>query len=1236
MTTYHRFYRSLLVCLVGCAAVCAQTGTGTIQGTVRDATGAVIPGAKVTITHTQTAQAQTTTTNETGFYLLPPVQIGDYEISISATGLETWKGAITLQVRQTAVVDTTLKVGGLVTEVTVAGDVTPIVTSTEPTLGTTVERARIEQLPLNTRMIWNVIGSTIPGVALTMGTGGMSFRTYGLRFASEYLQDGTPVLNRDWGTVAGRPPGLDTIQEMRFETSNSSAKMNRPATIVTTTRSGTNQVHGALFETARNNGIGVARSRTDFYTKPPQLIRNEFGASLGGPVYLPRIYKGRDRTFFFASYEGLRLASKSTGETTMPTAEMRQGDFSGLVNNQGRLYTLYDPGSTGAAPTWTRLPFVNNRIPLTRQSPLSKYLYSVSPLPNQPNVNPLAGPNYFGEIFTATRDNTITTRVDHRLSDRDQVFFRYTHSTSARTGTNWTENFGPVTTDGKANGYFVEYRNDGGVASWTHTFSPTLFSETVVNVSQDKFGQSPIGGLEDYASALGLPNPFKRGGFPTVANTGFNMRWSAGASAWLNYTKVLNFDQNLTKISGRHQFEFGGRYRHEMLNNMPDQFRVMGESNYDSLATGLYDPSSGSAYSAVPFSGHTAANFFLGVARNYGAYFRRTFLHMRAKEFAGYFQDNFRVNSRLTLNFGVRYEYNNPIKERDNLLVGFDLADRAVIVPGSMDYLVQSGVALPSIAAAYANLGVKYKTQREAGIPERFVRANWLDFGPRLGFAYRLGGQSRPAVVRGGYALFAYPAPLRTWDTNLMGTIPTAAYFAQDWNVAQQSPDGRPNYLLRASPPVIAGVNSANVLDINNPSGVGRGTGNANGGGVFFFDPDQPTTRAHQWNLTLEKAIFSDTSVKGSYIGTHATRIEQYVNHNDPVNPYIWHVTTGQLLPTGEYAGVAMRPYDQNVYSAVNQYQKSGWSNNQAFQIEVQHRYARGYAFQVFYVLQNSLAAFGNRAVLSTNPIHPTANFLPGAVPQDERERNRFLNYFRDRDTPQHRFVYNWLVDLPFGRGKLLGSRANGFLDRVIGGWQIAGSGSIESRWWNLPTSNYSLGKVEIYGKKYQVEDCRSGVCYPGYLYWNGYIPANRINSYDANGKPNGVMGVPGNYVPAHAPLIATPANGGSPSDPMYAFYETNNVWVPLKNGTLQRVAYNDNLHPWRNQFVAGTPAYALNASLFKSIRIRESMFLRFNADFFNVLNMAGMPLPGADGIVQMRNSAYEPRQLQLTVRLSW
>jgi hypothetical protein len=549
---------------------------------------------------------------------------------------------------------------------------------------------------------------------------------------------------------------------------------------------------------------------------------------------------------------------------------------------------------------------------------------------------------------------------------------------------------------------------------------------------------------------------------------------------------------------------------------------------------------------------------------------------------------------------------------------------------------VKSGVALPSIVTAYSNLGVKFESQKEAGIPEHFVYTNRWDVGPRFGFAYRMANQNRPTVVRGGYAIFAFPQPLRTWDTSVMGSIPTAATFGQDWTVAQQSPDGLPNYLLRAAPPVVTGVNSANVLDLNSPRGISRGSGTGTSGGVFYFDPHQPTTRVHQWNLTVEREVLRNTSLKFGYVGTHSSRIDQYTLLNEPVTPYIWHVTTGQPLPSGEYAGVAMRPYDQNVYSSVNWYRKIGWANDQAFHVEIAHRYSKGYAFQAFYVMQNALACSGNRYVLSRFPQQPLGNFLPGAVPADEQERNRFLNYFRDPDVAKHRFTYNWLVDLPFGKGKKLARNATGVLDRLIGGWQIAGSGTMVSNWWTLPTSNYMTGNVEIYSKQYPVQDCRSGVCYPGYLYWNGYIPANRINSYDANGKPNGVMGVPSTYKPSNNPLIPTPANGGSPSDPLYPYYETNTAFVPLKNGTVQRVAFNNNLNPWRNQYVLGPMTYMLNASLFKTVRIREGMFLRFNADFFNVLNLAGTPLPASDGIIQMRNSANVPRQLQLTGRLSW
>jgi hypothetical protein len=178
---------------------------------------------------------------------------------------------------------------------------------------------------------------------------------------------------------------------------------------------------------------------------------------------------------------------------------------------------------------------------------------------------------------------------------------------------------------------------------------------------------------------------------------------------------------------------------------------------------------------------------------------------------------------------------------------------------------------------------------------------------------------------------------------------------------------------------------------------------------------------------------------------------------------------------------------------------------------------------------------------------------------------------------------------------------------------------------------------VEVYGKNYPIQDCRSGVCYDGWLYWNGYIPANRINSVDRNGRPNGVMGVPDSYRPNQAPLIPTPRDGGSASDPLFAFYETNTVWVPLKNGTLQRTTFNPGVHPLQNQYVLGPNLWNMSASAFKTIAIREQLMLRFNLDFLdNVFNMPGTTLPGNDGVILNRTSANLPRVLQMTLRLSW
>jgi hypothetical protein len=238
---------------------------------------------------------------------------------------------------------------------------------------------------------------------------------------------------------------------------------------------------------------------------------------------------------------------------------------------------------------------------------------------------------------------------------------------------------------------------------------------------------------------------------------------------------------------------------------------------------------------------------------------------------------------------------------------------------------------------------------------------------------------------------------------------------------------------------------------------------------------------------------------------------------------------------------------------------------------------------------------------------------------------------------------WNWIADLPFGRGKWLGKNAGGVLDRIVGGWQVAGIGNLRSNYFTLPTNVYPNGNnIEIYGYNYPIQDCRSGACYPGYLWWNGYIPANQINSYDPKtGKPNGVMGVPDSYKPAGQPLIpwgstAMPANAPAGTN-VSTYWDTNTVWLPLKDGTVYRTTFNDNLHPWRNQNLPSILTWGLDASLFKSIRITERINARLAGDFFNVLNHPGNSNSvGGDGIESIRNSGNSARVVQISLRLTW
>lgn len=1216
-----RVILSAYALLWGLRAAQAQTSTGAVQGTVRDRSGGVIVGARVQLTNMDTNVSAEGRTNETGFYLFPGVNPGPYRLVVEASGMKPFEATLRVPVQQRVVIDPVMEVGEVATAVTVS-DATPLVTLDSATLGQVLDRARIEQLPINGRSILNLLPA-IPGLEAAKDYGSDGARAYGVRQGShEFVLDGAGLSERMWGGIQRRPPGLDTIQEFRVESNNSSARYTRPLTIVISTKSGTNQLHGALFETNRNNGYGKARRREDFYEKAPFLNRNEFGASAGGPVYVPGAYDGRNRTFWFFAYEALRSVAPFTRGFQVPTPAMRSGDFRGLVDETGRRFTLYDPWSTNPQ-TWQRQPFAHrgelNVIDPSRMSPLAKQLFAITPEPTLPDVNPLVDNNWWGPVPNTNRQWTISARLDHAIGDKDRFYARYSQGDA----TVFRQFESQPMLNGVAGTHQRTSPNKSLASSWVRTFSPTFFNELLVSGSREVWFNS-TGGPVKYADQLGLPNPFGANGWPGIYGTGLDSYFFETDNTVGTALTSFIADNNTTKIKGRHEFLFGGRFRYDQMNILADQQQPQGAHDFGSFATALYDPSSSRTNpDPAPFTGHNLANMYLGVM-NYMNRFVRGYYYLRAKEYALYFQDNVRLTPRLTVNLGLRWDYWPPFAEKNNNMVSFDRGKKAIVLGQDLQTMLRLGYTLPSIVNTYQAQGVKFISRQEAGMPPSMFRTSRANLGPRLGFAYRALDGARSFVLRGGYRISYFPMPHRAWTGFARWSTPLTATFAnwRNWDAAS-SPDGIALYGMRSVPTIIAGLNSRDAVALDNPLGLVRGSAFSS-----YFAPDQSEPRVQDWNLTLEKQVAEATVFRASYIGNHVGRLEQFYFFNEPTPPYIWFVTTGEPLPSGEFAHVAARPFDNRVYGTLIEYRKSGWSNYNGMQIELERRYSKGYAFHIFYNLSNALTA-GGQSWASRMP--EVNQFLPGRVPADYDQRNRFLNYRRDVSVPKHRVSWNWLADLPFGRDKLIGGRAGSGWNKLIGGWQVAGIGTLRSNYFQLPWWYYPTGeRIEIYGYRYPIRDCRSGQCQPGYLWWNGYIPPHQINT------PDGIQGIPANYKPAVQPLIPWPKDP-VPNDPLAPFYGTNTTWVTLKDGTVQRTIYDDGLPPLRNQYAPGVRQWSLDASFFKTIPITERVSLRFNADFFNVLNHPGNPNAiEDDGLLSTVESGQAAREIQLTLRLTW
>ena len=323
---------------------------------------------------------------------------------------------------------------------------------------------------------------------------------------------------------------------------------------------------------------------------------------------------------------------------------------------------------------------------------------------------------------------------------------------------------------------------------------------------------------------------------------------------------------------------------------------------------------------------------------------KRSYLRVIDLNTGLYLQDNYKVTPRLTLSPGVRWDINPAVREENGLLNRFDVDSHSLMFPNSLDSYYKIGATTPKIVSLYEDVGVRFKSAAELNKSSQIFPSNKFDIGPRFGFAYKLFEGKKQTIVRGGYGIYFGPIPMRTLLAQFSSLAPFRATFSYNPNSAASSPDGISNYLLRNTPDIIAGSNSAKAVDINTPNAIARGAS------VLGMAPDMPDLKIHEWNLMIEKMLNVGTAFRLRYNGKHGVNSDQLDNINPTQTDYMWYTTTGLQLPTGAFSNVGRRPYDQTAYTDVRLLAKTGFINTETFTIEMERRFNKGLGFQVFYI----------------------------------------------------------------------------------------------------------------------------------------------------------------------------------------------------------------------------------------------------------------------------------------------
>lgn len=1021
--------------LLFCSAAFGQSTFGTVAGSVLDPSGAAIPGAQVNLSNLSTGEKRSQTTGSDGIYSFVNLNPGQYRIEVEKSGFKHFmRGPVVVEVNQAVQINATMELGQVSQTVKVTAQ-TPLLQPQTSSVGQVIQRRLANELPLNGRNVFNLFElapSVVPqgqSTGTPVGTNPFGWGNYqvGGSFANESAEyvDGQP-LNIGYINLPVLIPTQDSVQEFKVQTNNTGPEWGKfsGGVMNIVTKSGTNQFHGEAYEYLRNKVLNA----NNFFNNAAGIPRapftqNQYGGNFGGPVIIPHVYNGRDKTWFFFSYEGFRLRSGETFVTSVPTAAERQGNFSGLTDINGNPITISDP--------FTGQPYANNTIPQNQLNPTSQKLLNLWPNPTGPGFFN----NYAASTSTGGNNNNVTGRVDQVIGDHQHLAARFIYY-----------NVLDLPIDPLGSGVCQDrcteiYHTYAGDVDYTNEINPTTVLDLNLSSSRFLYNRAPnnagfdlttIGWPASFNAAI--PAAMRTPPTPCVAGMADTIMCSQGQSFIQDRNTQYNISPSVTMIHGRHTIKFGGQVE-------------IGFNNYAQT-----NVSSGSFAFCAPgqncFSNNAGfgfSDFLLGYADNPASvenhFFGQAVVPALTAEkqvyWSTYFGDTWRLTNKLTLNLGVRYEQQRPWTERYDRQDYFDPNAPSPFAQASGLYGLKGNVLLVN----------------SAGDPTPYnVPVLHDNVAPRVGFAYALNSKT---VIRSGYGIF--------W-------IPTYASFGVNPNNNTIN-DAATSYVG-----TINGTTPSSSISNPFPQGISAPPGRSGNTGLFAANvssinevqlSNHPGGYVQQYNFGIQRelpyGLFGDVAYvgsKGTHLPVFAQQIDQlpdpYLSMGSQLlssapNPFFGLITAGPLSQPTTTVGQLLRPYPQYTGLSLNG-QGSFFSKYNALEVTLRRRFPAGGQLLVAYTQ--------SKLVSNTDTL---TQWLESSVGQVQDWNNLGGESSLSSQDASHRAVISYVLDLPVGHGQRFLSGSSGPVGKAVSGWGVDGVTTFQSGF-PLPISNGTFNGTTLFG----------------------------------------------------------------------------------------------------------------------------------------------------------------------------